>query len=242
MIRWLFILLCIPARGLVLTNGPDADISEPQDQRIGWRLVAQNGPATACGPRLACSVQHVGIFEPIFQGLPFHVLQVIEPVGSDVRFMVLDRDLPGYAPIYANTNWPSLNRIWLVAGGVGTGSVVGGTNFAWGAEGQWPVGTRRLRWGWSDHAEFVPEFHTFLWRFDQAASASGDSGYAAFTEDGQYIGPIAFGANPCELGSSYSGGRAAGAYLDLIKDYIGPSKNAPPKPRVISNLTVKASP
>jgi len=226
---------------LVLTNGPDAHVTDPLTTRVPWRFVADNVAWTACGPRLVCSVQHVTPPDPIFAGQTYSVILQILPPGSDVRFGVVDRDLPAYAPIYAPTNgWPPVDHIWLVAGGVGCGTVTGGTNFQWGAEGEWPVGSKRKRWGESRFCFFVPDLHYFVWEFTQAASASGDSGYGAFTDDGQYIGPIQQGENPCILGTRQSAGRLAGTYLEWIKDYL-PTNSVPkpPKPRVIEGLKLK---
>jgi len=245
MIRWL-LLLCLPARALVCTN-LDENVLEPPNPNCGWRFVAENAAWTACGPRLVCSVQHVFPPSPVFGGQTYNLVLQILPPGTDIRFGVVDRDLPGYAAIYVSTNgWPPLDKLWLVAGGVGCGNVVGGTNFYWGAEGQWPAGSRRLRWGYSGSAFMVPGdgLDYFVWRTDQCGSASGDSGYAAFTADGRFLGPVRFGDNPVVLGANQSGGKLAGRFLDWIKPYL-PTNGVPvqpPKPKTVSSVKIEAKP
>lgn len=230
---------------LVLTNGPDANVTEPADPRIPWRMVADNTAWTACGPRLVCSAGHVFPPDPVFNGQGYHVIQQILPPGSDVRFGVVDRDLPAYAPIYSPTNgWPQLSHIWIVGGGVGTGRIEG-SNYYWGAEGFWPEGSKRKRWGWASLCTCVPDLHYFIWTFVQAASSSGDSGYAVFTADGQYVGPIAFGCdNPTPIMCPSSGGKLAGTYLEYIKDWL-PTNSVPvhpPKPVAPTGIKVISIP
>jgi hypothetical protein len=179
--------------------------------------------------------------DPIFGGQGYHVVLQIHPPGSDVRFGVLDRDIAiGYAPIYVNTNWAKLDRVWLVAGGVGVDHIDGGTNYWWGVGGFWPDGTKRLRWGWSGDGTCIPDYHYFIWRFDQCASSDGDSGYAAFAPDGRYLGPITGGCdNPTTIGCPSSSGKLAGTYLEWVKDFLPGVTNAPPLPRAVTVLNVQ---
>lgn len=223
-------LVVLDASALVLTNGPNANVTAPENPAVGWQFVADNGPYIACGRRLFCSVQHVSFVEPIYRGELYHIDLLIEPPASDVRFLVVDHDVPEFSPIYiCPTNGVVLGPVWLVGGGVGTGDVVGGTNYFWGAEA-----TRRLRWASSGSASLIFELGYYVWRSDQAGASSGDSGYGAFTSDGRYIGPIQFGANPMTVGQWQSGGGIASAYLDWLNGDI------PPKPRAPGAVSVTA--
>lgn len=234
------LLFLIPF-SLMVTNETVAT-TPPADPRVGIRYVSKNGPCTAIGPRLTCSVQHVGSHRPIFgdETHPdeiYEVVKLIEPPGSDVRFQVLDRDINvGYATLV--TNYPnSSEQIWLVGKGAG-GKTQDGKTYAWDGPA-----TERLRWGWSDSVWIVygEGLNYFSWRFDNGATASQDSGYAAFLKDGRYLGPMSNGENPSTLGEYHSAGKLAGAYRDWIIDYLPPlppPTNAPPRPQVPMALTV----
>jgi hypothetical protein len=218
----------------MLTNGPDANVTAPTNAAVGWQFVADNGPFTAMGPRLTCSVQHVGIFEPVFAGQLYHITKVIEPPSSDVRFMVLDRDIvSGYATLV--TNWTGITSVWIVGGGDGTGQVVGDLYY-WGGQT-----SQRKRWGGNTGFTEVltccgvPQCAI---TFTTCATASGDSGYAIFTGDGRYIGPVFGGENPAQLGGWPSKGKLAGFYLDWIKDYLPVPPSTPPRPKTPVSLTV----
>jgi hypothetical protein len=223
---------------LVLTNGPAANVTAPADPRVGWQFVASNGPYTACARRVFASVQHVGGFvEPVYRGHLYHIERLIEPPGSDLRLLVVTEDLPAWAPIYRpNTNeWKTtLTNVWIVAGGAGTGQMVP-PDYYWGGQE-----SKRLRWSSSGDCYLVPANGYYVWRSDKAGAADGDSGYAVFTDDTQYIGPIQWGRNPVTVGLHQSGGILLANYLSWFPPDTAPPK--PPEPKTPGPVSITVGP
>lgn len=206
----------IPVNALVLTNGPDANITAPTNKNVGWQYCT--GGATAIGPRLFCQVKHIPVTGFTLNGIDYSVMKVIEPPDFDIRFIVVDKIMTNYAKLYMGyTNTDTLNLAYMVGNGV-TGERINNTTWKWSTES-----TRKKRWGYTGKLMMIyrsPDLNYFLWRTDQAASSSGDSGGGVFTENGEFIGPIKFGDNPVILGDFQSGGVIAGPFYDLIKEYV----------------------
>lgn len=225
------LLLCLPCHAIVLTNGPDANVSGPAP---GWDYTGDSGRWAVIAPRVAVGVAHVPPASFYYHGEYYGYTEVIQPVGVDLVFLVLNRDAPSYARVWSPTNdTVFLPRTYIIGGGVGS---VSSTNWSWGANGWPPAGTWRKRWGYSDSTIILKPQAQFVWRSDQCVAGSQDSGGAVFTADGEYIGPIQYGGNPLVLGQYQSGGVLACQYLHLVQQWM--PTNQPPKPRKPVNITL----
>ena len=211
------------SEALILTNGPDANVTAPTNSMVGWQFCSDGGSGCFIAPRVFASVAHVPVSGVTYRGKDYHVSRIIEPKGVDLRFTIVDRDVPAWAPVYIPTaeNLP-VNNVWISAGGVGAGRMVGGTNIFWGGEH-----TKRRRWCGSDLLLMVEPFNYFVWRNSQCCAGNGDSGGAVFTSDGRFIGPIKFGDQPFVLNTFNSGGVPVYKFLHLVAEYMPSKTNAP---------------
>ena len=217
--------------GLILTNGPEANLTAPATLNVGWQYCV--GAATAIGPNLFCQVKHVPVTGFMLNGVAYSVVKVIEPADWDIRFVVVDKTITNYAKLYiCPTNYPDLNKGYIVGWGVPRGLPAGANSWWWGNE-EFP---RRKRWAETDSVKFYSSGY-FIWKTSQAGSGNGDSGGGVFTDKGEFIGPIKFGDNPVTVGVYESGGLIASEFMSYIKDYL-----PKPEPIVVSSNVVNYLP
>jgi len=215
----------------------------------GWEFVADNFGATAIAPRVFVSVAHIGYTAVSYRGELYGVEKVIEPPGADLRFIIVNRDVPAWVGIYdGSTNgWAPLTKLYVVGLGVGAGAVTQNPfAIGWGADGAFPAGSQRKRWSTSADTFFVAELHYYVFRSDHCGTASQDSGCASFTAETppRLVGTLNFGENPVVIGNAQSGGKLVATYLDWIKPYL-PTNGVPvqpPKPKTVASVKIEAKP
>lgn len=211
------------SEALILTNGPDSNVTAPTNSMVGWQFCSDGGSGCFIAPRVFASVAHVPVSGIMYRGQAFHVTKVVEPKGVDLRFTIVDRDVPAWAPVYipAVEELP-VNNVWISAAGVGAGRSVGGTNIFWGGEH-----TKRRRWCGSDLLLMRESSNYFVWRNSQCCAGNGDSGGGVFTSDGRFIGPIKFGGEPFVLNAFNSGGVPVYKFLHLVAEFMAAATNSP---------------
>jgi hypothetical protein len=176
---------------LISTDDPTFNTTEPTGNlaNSGWQYEATFGPflATAVGPHHFLTVQHIGMPAStlVYQGATYTIVGSQDDPGSDLRLLEVAEAAPTYAPLYLRSDETGRDLI-VIGRGTQRGDpvYVSGQLAGW----QWGLGDQAQRWG---ENQVTRTNGVFLYAtFDQngnpneAHLSSGDSGGAAFINDG----------------------------------------------------------
>ena len=156
----------------------------------GWQYEASFGPflATAIGPHHFLTARHVGVPSNmvVYRGDAYMIVRYYDDPGSDLRILVIAETLASYAPLYSTPDEPG-HDIVVIGRGMQRGNpiYVGRSLQGW----DWGNADTVQRWG--ENTVNQANGNLLYATFDQngkpneAHLSSGDSGGAAFINDGQ---------------------------------------------------------
>lgn len=221
-----FIGCVTTTNALVVTNGVLANATAPEDP-IALKCWNWNaGQATAIGYKVFVTVTRLLPKEISYMGETYKAVKYVDAPGYRIRFVIVDKPLPSWAPCATNTPTGMANEfpVIVVSSGVGCKSTDGvdcdtdGTKYPWGTEAV-------KRWGTAQAVRVGPG--TLVnWKMGNSQGATGDNGGSTFNANGEFLGPISAFSNPTTR-TSWAASAFIGPHIHLVDEYMRPPSTTP---------------
>lgn len=233
-------LLAFQVNALIITNGPLANTSAPDNETAlkCWNWVAEGWsakdktplPCTAVGYRVFCAVTTTQPIKQVtYKGedgqLVTNVVEkYVDSRDRGIRFLIMKDPLLSWAPVATDTPTGISNEfpILVVSYGVGCKSSDGTSCDV--VNGKWLWGSDNMKsWGSAQGVRVGPGIYV-NWKMggDNACQAGpGDRGGGTFNAAGEFLGPISAFSNPTTK-TSWSASIFVKPALHLVDEYLRP--------------------